>query len=422
MRKSYWFYMEPYVHIAVKQGNALVYNTLNGKTIEEENPVIVNLIKKIDSKKNLSVIKLSEAELAEPVISNFVKRIREHFSGDLIDTSCSKGKPIQMLPRVKIQKDVEEAKPGGESAVGEGILDNLTELTLYISNRCGLNCPFCKNAFKQFLTCTKNNTNKPQELKLEDIIKFLNESQGSPIHRLNIVGGDIFSYSKFGELCRFLNDYKKFKTYHNHYLNLQNRESELKLINNQFSSFVVYVDFPIEEDKLKSAAGMFERLGIDREYVFVIQEEEEIEPVQAICNRLKITNFAFKPYYNGENFNFFKDNVFMEKQALFQLKPDAKQIFSRIKTNPLNFGRITVLSNGAVYANMNEKKIGEFEKDSIYDITLRELFDGKSWRKTRDKVKPCKSCVYCFLCPPLTNYEYALKQNNLCHIRGASPG
>jgi len=416
MKKYYWFYMEPYVHIAVKQGNALVYNTLNGKTIEEENPVVVNLVKRLDSKENLLVTKLSQEELAAPGISDFVKQVREHFSGDLIDTACSKGKPMQMMPRVKVQKDVEEAKAGGESVVGEGIMENLTEITLYIGNRCDLDCSVCENAYKQFLMCTKGSDSGIHELELEKIKEFLGQAQGSPVHRLNILGGDIFSYSKFEELVHFLNHYKKFKTYHSHYLNLCSRGSELRLISSQFSSFTAAVAFPIEEDHLKEVVHMFAKLSIDGEFIFIIQKEEEIAAVQEICSRLEIANYTFKPFYNGENFDFFKNIVFMDKQAVLQLKPDAKQIFSRIKTNPLNFGRITVLSSGAVYGNVNENKIGEFAEDSVYDISLNELFNGKSWRKTRDTVKPCSSCVYCFLCPPLTNYEYALKRNNLCHI------
>lgn len=416
MKRSYWFYMEPYVHIQVKRGIALVYNTMNGKIIEEANPVIVNLVKKLNSKKNLLVTELSEEDLNEPDMSTFVKEVREHYSGDLIDTSYSKGKPMQMLPQVKIQKDVEESKAAGESEVGEKVMEYLTEISLYITNRCEQNCLSCKNAYRQFLVCTKGSQSETQELEIEKIKQFLNEAQGSAIHRLNILGGDIFTYSKFEELVRFLNEYKKLKTYHSHYLNVHDRESELELINNDFSSLVISIGFPVREDKLKDAVTMLHRLGIDAEYIFVIQKEEEIETAQEICTRLKIANVTFKPFYNGKNFGFFKENVFVNRQALLQLKPNLKQIFSRMKTNPLNFGRITVLSNGTIYANVNANKIGISGRDSLYDVVLKEISDGRSWRKTRDKVSPCKSCVYCFLCPPLTNYEYSLKRNNLCHI------
>ena len=33
-----------------------------------------------------------------------------------------------------------------------------------------------------------------------------------------------------------------------------------------------------------------------------------------------------------------------------------------------------------------------------------------------DKVYPCKSCLYNFLCPPISNYENVLRKTNLCNI------
>lgn len=416
MTKSYWFYLDSYVHAVAKKGIALVYNSLNGQSIEEENPIIVNLVKKLVSKKNLLVVKLSEKELNNPDISAFVKKVRKQFSGDLIDASYLPTKPVQMLPQVKIQKDAEQAKTGGEEELGEGIMDYLTEISLYINNRCSRDCSFCKNGYKQFLTCTRNGKRSIEELAIETIKRFLSEAQGSALHRLNILGGDFFSYSRFEELARFLNDFKRLKTYHSHYLNLPGRKRELQLIKDDLSTLAIAMDFPIAEDKLKEALDLVAETGMAVEFTFVIQQGKDIDAAQAISARFKITDFTFKPYYNGDNFDFFKDNVFVNKQEVLQLKPGLKQIFPRVKTNPLNFGKITVLSNNAIYANVNANIIGRLGEESLYDVVLSEFFDGSSWRKSRDKLYPCRSCVYCFLCPPLTNYEYALKRNNLCHV------
>ncbi|MCI0470369.1 MAG: TIGR04150 pseudo-rSAM protein [Candidatus Aminicenantes bacterium] len=416
MTKYYWFYLDSYVHAVVKKGIALVYNPLNGQSIEEENPIIVNLVKKLVSKKNLLVVKLSGKELKNPDISAFVKKVREQFSGDLIDASYLPTKPVQMLPLVKVQKDVDQVKAGGKEEMSESIMDYLTEISLYINNRCSRDCAFCKNGYKQFLTCTRNGKRSIQELEIETVERFLNEAQGSALHRLNILGGDFFSYSRFEELARFLNDYKRLKTYHSHYLNLPGRKHELQLIKDDRSSLAITIDFPAAEDKLKEALDLLAETGMPAEFVFVVRQEKDATAAQAISARFKITEFTFKPYYDGDNFDFFKDNVFVNKQELVQLKPGLKQIFPRVKTNPLNFGKITVLSNNAIYANVNANIIGRLGSESLYDTVLSELFDGSSWRKSRDKVNPCRSCVYCFLCPPLTNYEYALKRNNLCHI------
>lgn len=412
MKKSSWFYLDPYVHIAIKQGHALVYNTLTGQALKEDSPVIVDLIKRLNSKKNLLVVELGEEELNSPEIAAFVTRVRDHFSGDLIDKSFSGGKPIQMRPQVKVQKDVAELKKGGESYVGEEIMNYLTEISLYIDNSCTRDCSSCPGGYKQFAWCTRGNVRN--ELEIEEIKRFLSDALGSSLFKLNILGGDIFAYSKFAGLVDYFNKSPKPKTYYSHYLNLEGREKEIGQIDKSSASFAVLVDLPVKEDRLAGVAAVLS--SPDVQYIFMIQGEEEIASVEAIASRLHLRQVAFKPFYNGSNFDFFKNNVFINKEELFLLKPTLKQVFSRMKLNPLSFGKITVLSNRGIYADVNAKKIGVLGRDSLYDVVLREMFNGKSWRRSRNRVSPCKSCVYCYLCPPLTGYEYSLKRNNLCNL------
>jgi hypothetical protein len=45
-KKSYWFYIDPYVHISVKNTIALLYNTLSGKILEVKNtPSVIKIIR-----------------------------------------------------------------------------------------------------------------------------------------------------------------------------------------------------------------------------------------------------------------------------------------------------------------------------------------------------------------------------------------
>jgi pseudo-rSAM protein len=417
MKKSYWFYIEPYVHLAANGTGALVYNALNGKLTEYDNPVIVKLIKKLRCKENLLVVELSADQLADPGISAFVKEMKTFYSGDLIDTSYSKGKPLLMMPQVKIQNDVEKSRGIGESAIGEGIMENLKEITLYINNSCHQNCSFCQDGYKQFLVCTKNTGSDKQELEIEKVKQFLEEAEGSSLFRINISGGNIFTYSKFAELVRVLNNIPKVKTYSVYYLNLPNQATELKSLKNDLSYVNIFVDFPVMEQELEKPVGMCAELGLNCELNFVLQEEEDIDAAIEISSHLKIDNAVFKPFYNQQNWDFFKNNVFVNKEELLQAKPGLNDIYSRTKVNPLHFGKITVLSNGVIQANVNTGKIGELGKDSLYDVVLREMYEGRSWINPRVEVSPCKSCNYSLLCSPISNYEYALKRNNLCNIQ-----
>lgn len=417
MKKTYWFYIEPYVHLAANGASALVYNTLSGNLTEYDKPVVVNLIKKLKSKKNLLVVELSADQLADPGISAFVKEMKSFYSGDLIDTSYSKGKPMQLMPQVKIQKDVTKSTGIDDSIVGEDIMEYLKEITLYINNSCQQNCSFCQDGYKQFLVCSKNSGPDKQELEIEKVKQFFKEAEGSSLFRINISGGNIFTYSKFAELVRFLNNMPKVKTYTVYYLNLPHRATELKSLKNDLSYVNIFVDFPVKERDLEKVVAMCAEPVLNYEFNFVIQKEEDIFAAQEISSRLKIENAAFKPFYNQENFDFFKNNVFVNKEELLQAKPGLNDIYSRTKVNPLHFGKITVLSNGVIHANVNMGKIGELGKDSLYDVVLREMYEGNSWINPRVEVSPCKSCNYSLLCSPISNYEYALKRNNLCNIQ-----
>ncbi len=84
--------------------------------------------------------------------------------------------------------------------------------------------------------------------------------------------------------------------------------------------------------------------------------------------------------------------------------------------NSIYFGKLTVLADGRVYADLNAPSLGKLGRDSIYDILFKEMSGGSSWRRLRKNVMPCKGCHYEKLCPPLSNYQKVMGKNNLCHI------
>ena len=61
-----WFYIEPYVHISIKNNKALLYNTFNGKSVSiDEDEELLNLVKLIDLQENLRVIEISKGILGK---------------------------------------------------------------------------------------------------------------------------------------------------------------------------------------------------------------------------------------------------------------------------------------------------------------------------------------------------------------------
>ena len=159
-----------------------------------------------------------------------------------------------------------------------------------------------------------------------------------------------------------------------------------------------------------------EQLKNHHTFSFAIQNDDDFTRCQQIISQDHIENYALHPYYNHKNLQFFKDAVFFAKDDVLDAGPNQRDIFTRMAINPLNYGKVTVCSNGHIYANVNTPRLGKLGKDSLHDIVYKEITAGKSWRRTRKHVTPCKSCTFEFLCPPLSNYEYAIGRNNLCHI------
>lgn len=424
MKKSYWFILEPFVHISVKQGNVLLFNTLNGKSIHYENKYenkyennshVLKLIKLLTAKKSLWVTRLSEKQLENPEISKFIKRVKTSYMGDLIDTAFSRGKPVQLPPILNLDRDVEKFKAKFSGTIGEEIMKYLDEVSLYINGQCRLDCKMCTGAHRQFFCCTKSTGG--HSLPLKHITRLLKSAKGSFLSKINILGGDIFLYPELADLLVLLNSLPAAKAYYVHYLNTLDRENLIQSMEPGASQLNIIVDFPVDRQALDRLYFRLREMTIDYYFCFVLRTDHEIESAQEIISALKIPNVSMHPYYDGRNLTFFKRNVFITKRDISLAKPGLKEIFSRQKMNTLNFGKLTVMSNGHIHTNVNTPKLGKLGGSSLYEAVYKEMKYGKNWRRTRDKCRPCNSCVYSLLCPPVSNYEQVIGRNNLCHIK-----
>lgn len=60
--------------------------------------------------------------------------------------------------------------------------------------------------------------------------------------------------------------------------------------------------------------------------------------------------------------------------------------------------------------------IADLGRDTLLYSIKRELKEGTSWKLLRKDVTPCKDCPFQLLCPPVSNYDFALNKHNLCTI------
>lgn len=417
MEKCFWFYIDTYVHIAIKSNTLLLYNPYTGKSIEfTGEPGLLQLMKQMKSPRNLWVVRLKERDLDAPEIRRFVDLVRRNFMGDFIESSFSRGKPIQMVPVVKVQQDARFLKEGKMRSVGEDVMTHLSEVTLIVNDECNQDCNICNEAFRQFSCCTSDMNSKNHELSIDHIKKIFNEIHNRDVN-IRIIGGNIFKYKALEKLGQILNIVQSSKNYYIHYLNLAldtDRIGELD-VGNSTINIIVTPHFDLTAfNAVYNAIGLFKSRN---RFDFIVKSNEDFECFAKLIEDFKIKSYKFIPFFDGKNLDFFKENVFIDRNDIEENKPTLKEIYTNGAINSNFFGCLTFKPDGSVYSNVRDSAIGNIGINSLYEIMTRELNRGKNWLKIRKKILPCKQCVYEMLRPPISNYHMAIGKYNLCHIR-----
>jgi pseudo-rSAM protein len=174
------------------------------------------------------------------------------------------------------------------------------------------------------------------------------------------------------------------------------------------------VNPPYQTHNIESIINILEKTNIDHIFRFRLSSEYDYEWFNAsVASILDENRFTTEPFYTGANLDFFEQYVFMNEDDIFEDPISLRTIFANKILNSNFFGHLYINCNGDVKSNPNSKTLlGNISKDTVYQLISNELIHNYSWKRTRTK-SPCNTCVYQYLCPPPSNYEYALKRNNL---------
>jgi len=109
-------------------------------------------------------------------------------------------------------------------------------------------------------------------------------------------------------------------------------------------------------------------------------------------------------------------------------QPIFKQILNLLPTDVINRAIIQHQSDRyyksfSTFDQLVALLFGVFERcenvyqDVLLDIIYQMLKNKTGdWFLIRSQVEPCKKCIYNFLCPPVSNYEFVMNSNNLCNV------
>jgi pseudo-rSAM protein len=130
---DYWFTIEPYVFAGITNKCVLLYNTLDGVTIESDKTEVIELLQEALQVKNCGVVLLTNERYKQKDVNNFISELRYNYMGDIIDVDLSKGKPVQLLPYFNFPDKLEIYKKHNFSPL-KNVLENLSEISIHIDS------------------------------------------------------------------------------------------------------------------------------------------------------------------------------------------------------------------------------------------------------------------------------------------------
>ena len=377
---DYWFTIEPYVFVGITNECVLLYNTLDGITIESHKDEVVDLLRETLQEENCGVVLLKDEIYKQKDVNGFISELREKYMGDIIDVSLSKGKPVQILPYFNFKYKHKIYKKHNFSPL-KNVLEKLSEISIHVDDTTDV---------------TK-------------LIPFLLSIPGNPT--FNIVG-NIESVENYRELLSCLDQHPSPKNILCSYKNIIVLQPTFE---NNFS-YRVSIDFPIDLQLWNRSREILLNKTLPVEYVFDVISEADIQEAEQLVEQFRIEKYRLNPVYTGDNLLFFEENVFLSKEDILATPMTIKDFFTRQAMNIYDFGKINIMPNGDAYANLNHPALGNIYTENIYEIVQKEVDEGVSWFRIRNEA-PCNDCVYQWLCPSPSNYEIQIGRPNLCHVK-----
>lgn len=407
---THWFYLESYTFLFYSKNQYVIYNTLNstyidcslyGKTINTVLSILHNTNKTY-------CVGIYEYQLRDSQFTEFIKKIRNTFSGDIIK-NIRGIPPFISKPILRILHHPNNPKTKEYNLLGENALFHLHEVTFYLENQGFDLNPMYKDCYKQFLYPTYTEKQKLSHAKYLEIIEQLSICQ---IDKINIIPAtiekkELFSYQlslsrQYSIKTQIILPYKKY-----------NKEDLKQLLTNPQFSIMIMVHLPVDYEELNSYINLFNEYNIT--WSLIASNKNDV--IFLSKNNLgKFTNVDYIPWYTGDNMDFFKEYIYNDFKDIIEQKNTKQHIFRKQILNDNLFGKLTIFPTGEVYSNVNFPTIGNIQDQKLSEIVYSEIENYfKPWFFTRDYVS-CKNCVNKYLCPSISNYEIVANEYNMCYL------
>lgn len=380
----YWLILYPNIFIWTKKNQVLLYNSETGeKYLSILNDKIEQICKSIKKIRNLFSVKISLSN--DEICNNWIENICRKKMGEIIPLITSSSKPVSIPPIPMV----------GDKNVN---LTHLNEISIYIGGTEERENSY----YKQFLHPIKC----IDILSVEKIDIFLSKVTGYNLQIINIVGADSLSDHAAMELSNII---MKYNIETNFITRVDNIDFYIKFYSQNCNATLVVVSHSLDEYNSYEDIRM-RFCNIKNEIIVT----DEMSYYLLMNNKCK-DEFDIVPFFTGDNKDFFEKYIYMDKMDIESLLLTKVEIFRNQLINSLFFGKLTVMPDGKVYSHIESVPLGAID-DSIYSLLKNVSVNKIGWFSIRNK-QPCCTCVYQWLCPPISNYEIAIGRLNLCKVK-----
>lgn len=333
-------------------------------------------------------------------VKYFIRLVTKHKIGVLLENGANY---ISLPPLLNIQENAERIKQNPSAFTNTHILQYLTEVTIYVGGS--------SVKTNEYYRQTIYPVHSKEKLSIRDIRGFIESVQTPYLQTINIVLTDLSDSEYLSGLLVALAQYKEVVCI---YMAGNVSTGKYNIIDDLLSAGfknIVLTGFP-DDDYIHAISHFRQRSGVSYNLLVTTAAEYELWAEAVKIN--SVTGFKFILLYDN-NIDFFNENVCLNKEDILSANLSKREIFMHQSLNTNFFGKLTLMPDKNVYSNENKPSIGKIG-DSVYDLIKSELENNYSWRLLRN-TEPCRDCLYQFLCPSPSNYEFVIGRPNLCTVK-----
>lgn len=394
--KEYWFAVYPHCFLWLKGEEGLVYNTKNyAKILFCNEGLLAEKAGLLVVMENLYCIRLTEEELADEKLNGWVQNMVAQECGALVEDNGINQRPLSLPPILKVQDEADYYRWEHRQGIDGNVIENLHRLVFHINGSKYGNELYAKQTIYPTVSF--------EMLSAKDILRFAMNARVSPFLTEIVLVGNPFVYEGLEELMDSLQTICPVSVYCT-WQDVMNFLSDVEKLSTKANLHI-----------MATGDAVLDKLPQEVNYTFLVTSEQEYEAAMEFEGKYRLEHTDIVPVYTGNNLSFFEECLYMDEEGIQDIALDKREVFIRQKLNIQDFGRLTVIADGKVYANPNRSAIGHIG-ETPHAIVYRELTEGSSWLRIRDQ-KPCCDCIYRWLCPSPSHYEDVIGKPNLCHIK-----